>query len=422
MRARSATLPVRTRTLPADGLVEDESMDGPATPLSPRSLLEGARRISQSVLRQLELPAAATPREKFRQVVHKVIHANRIVHMRGLRLQWWRERAAMRETLRQRQLMAQAHLREKRAITAAQYYLLTAATVLLVLGVLVYLIITSLKLLARVEVVWWLTRSAKLDDFRRWTAETCTDPWNDETVLCQAVEGSWLARELIRAKLQQGGGQYHCDPDIHPDGCSHTPCATKGLSRALLGVADGWGSPLNNRLAPTYYALLPIRSRLKKLLHSLANGTLPLSHLEREVHSFPLLNRKMFRDGKQTTRDFLLSDVVLPIVRDWGVHIGGAPIKASRPDECASSTLETMLSTKQEAARKRERTVLMSALVHLGGGAKTSGALLRGLVRHTAKSVRHAPLIRSLPLIAPKGKGQTVPIAAIGAGQPNPRQ
>ena len=70
----------------------------------------------------------------------------------------------MRETLRQRQLMAQAHLREKRAITAAQYYLLTAATVLLVLGGLVYLIITSLKLLARVEVVWWLTRSAKLDD------------------------------------------------------------------------------------------------------------------------------------------------------------------------------------------------------------------------------------------------------------------
>ena len=36
--------------------------------------------------------------------------------------------------------------------------------------------------------------------------------WNDETVLCQAVEGSWLARELIRAKLQQGGGQYAAIP------------------------------------------------------------------------------------------------------------------------------------------------------------------------------------------------------------------
>ena len=153
MRARSATLPVRTRTLPADGLVEDESMDGPATPLSPRSLLEGARRISQSVLRQLELlPAAATPARKFEQVVHKVIHAESYCPHARPPPSVVEERAAMRETLRQRQLMAQAHLREKRAITAAQYYLLTAATVLLVLGVLVYLIITSLKL-------WRVSRS-----------------------------------------------------------------------------------------------------------------------------------------------------------------------------------------------------------------------------------------------------------------------
>ena len=83
------------------------------------------------------------------------------------------------------------------------------------------------------------------------------------------------------------------------------------------------------------------------------------------MHSFPLLNRKMFRDGKQTTRDFLLSDVVLPIVRDWGrshwrrtdqsltprrvceLYLGddaeheaggSSEARTHRPDECSSAS------------------------------------------------------------------------------------
>ena len=32
----------------------------------------------------------------------------------------------------------------------------------------------------------------------------------------------------------------------------------------LLGVADGWSSPLNNRMDRAFYALLPVRQRLRK--------------------------------------------------------------------------------------------------------------------------------------------------------------
>jgi len=41
----------------------------------------------------------------------------------------------------------------------------------------------------------------------------CSDPWQAETVLCQAAGGSWLARELIRAKLATAEE----DPQISPD-------------------------------------------------------------------------------------------------------------------------------------------------------------------------------------------------------------
>ena len=159
-----------------------------------------------------------------------------------------------------------------------------------------------LKLLARVEVVWWLTRSTQLDDFRIWAQQVCTDPWQKETVLCQAVEGNWLARQLVRAKLHEAEAD-HCDPAEVRGGCRHDPCTiatpptllpasspprpdgpqlfaslvyaaglSKGLSRVLLGVADNWGSPLNNRLSGVYYALLPVRQRLRNVLRGMAKG------------------------------------------------------------------------------------------------------------------------------------------------------
>ena len=153
------------------------------------------------------------------------------------------------------QAQAQLALAEERQISAAKLYLLTAATMLLVVVGLYFLAVAALKLLARVEVIWFFTRSAKLDDFRQWSMEVCMEPWQRESVLCQAVEGNWLARELVRAKLQQAG-THHCDPALIPDGCAHTPCRSKGLSSKLMELKDAWSSPLNNRLNPLYYVLL----------------------------------------------------------------------------------------------------------------------------------------------------------------------
>lgn len=269
---------------------------------------------------------------------------------------------------------------------------MTAATLLLVIIVGGYLLVSCLKILARVEVVWFMTRSAKLDDFRLWAQERCSEPWNAETVLCQAIDGSWLARELIRAKLQQAKAD-HCDPELTFGGCRATPCESKGLSKVLLSIADSWASPLNNRLNPVFYALYPVRSKLKELLHALARGQLPLSALEREVHMFPLLNRRFGSlTGEQTTRDYLLSDVVFPIVRDWGVVFGGSYTKAYRDEECPRDTLSSIGAAMgvDPAAPSREHS-RRRLLAKLGGGAQTTGHLIGDVlvygVKHTALGV-----------------------------------
>ena len=33
-----------------------------------------------------------------------------------------------------------------------------------------------------VQLVWWLTHTARYDEFRMWTLEVCADPWQQETV------------------------------------------------------------------------------------------------------------------------------------------------------------------------------------------------------------------------------------------------
>ena len=153
------------------------------------------------------------------------------------------------------QAHAQLALAEERQISAAKLYFLTAATMLLVVVGLYFLAVAALKFLARVEVIWFFTHSAKRDDFRQWSMKVCMEPWQRESVLCQAVEGNWLARELVRAKFQQAG-THHCDPTLVPGGCAHTPCRSKGLSSKLMELKDAWSSPLNNRLNPLYYVLL----------------------------------------------------------------------------------------------------------------------------------------------------------------------
>ena len=57
-------------------------------------------------------------------------------------------------------------------------------------------LVQVLKWLAGIETLLGFSSSAKLDDFRIWAQHTCTEPWQRETLLCQAVEGNWLARQL----------------------------------------------------------------------------------------------------------------------------------------------------------------------------------------------------------------------------------
>ena len=175
----------------------------------------------------------------------------------------------------------------------------------------------------------------------------CTEPWHKETVLCQAVEGNWLARQLVKAKLHEADAD-HCDPESTPGGCQHTPCESKGLSKVLLGVADGWGSPLNNRMSGVYYALLPLRKRLRALLRGMAHGKLPLSQLDRELRNLPLVERQFLR-SKHTTLEWIMHEHVYPIIRTWGVVIGGERTRPARPHECPA-TLETLLSTSKHHA------------------------------------------------------------------------
>lgn len=113
-------------------------------------------------------------------------------------------------------------------------------------------------------------------------------------VPCATVDGNWLARQLVKAKLHEADAD-HCDPAVVSGGCQHSPCESHGLSKVLLGVADGWGSPLNNRMSGVYYALLPVRTRLRDLLRGMAHGKLPLSKLDDELHRLPLLERNFLR-------------------------------------------------------------------------------------------------------------------------------
>lgn len=81
-------------------------------------------------------------------------------------------------------------------------------------------------------------------------------------------------------------------------------------------MADSWASPLNNRLSPAYYALLPIRGKLKKLVRGIAHGKMPLSVLDRELKEIPLLDRSLpwSRTGR-STREYLMHQHIYPLVR-----------------------------------------------------------------------------------------------------------
>ena len=94
-------------------------------------------------------------------------------------------------------------------------------------------------------------------------------------------------------------------------------------------------SPINNKLHPIHYVLLPVQKRLRTLLRGLAKGKLPLSQLDKELQTFPLLDRSLpFSRTGRSTREYLMEDIVYPIIRNWGVIIGGSHAKPPKANSC----------------------------------------------------------------------------------------
>jgi len=245
-------------------------------------------------------------------------------------------------------------------------YFLAAALCLLGLVTVYWMIMSILKQLAKVKIAWLLTRSAKLDEFREWTQEVCAQPWQQETVLCQAADGSWLARELVRAKLQQAGAD-HCDPELEPNGCRQRPCPSKGLAKVLLDVADGFRSPLNNPFNPAYLVLIPVRAKLKAILRRLALGKMPLSELDKQLQAFPWKARVLdeerrgwfgvssrLRRGSHVLKLRLLNRFVYPIMREWGVVIGGNPTHVEDTDDWRWLEMHSKLFKLDDEAEEEE--------------------------------------------------------------------
>ena len=194
-----------------------------------------------------------------------------------------------------------------------------------------------------------------LDEFRVWTLEVCKDEWQQETLLCEAARGSWLARELVRAKLATRDTD-HCDPkDPKGKGCRYEPCAAqpKGLSKALLDLADGWRSPLNDPTDKLYLALRPVRKRLRAVLHDLASGKISFSELDKIFAAFPW-GEKIEAEGWLATRTAALKTKVMhkaiyPNLRTWGLVIGGAPTPPAK--RCAAPKAALAATTRERTAK-----------------------------------------------------------------------
>jgi hypothetical protein len=312
------------------------------SPLSPRQLLDTVRTRASSTGALRRLHSAVRRQILLRRSITALTEGVGKARRRSF------------VALRERTQAAQLRLQERQEISTAQLYLLTAGTSLGILVVIYALVMAALKLLHRVHFMNFFSQSAQLDDFRAWTMEVCIDEWAKETVLCQAKEGNWLARQLIRAKLHEREAD-HCDPDSFPGGCRHAPCPSEGLSRVLLNLADGFTSPLNSYFHPLYYVLLPIRDKLKALCRGLAHGTLPLSALDREIAKIPILDKKLpFSRSGRTTTSILLEDLVYPRIHKWGAVIahGG---RSRAPKECPVNSEMPAEMARAVKARRRAR-------------------------------------------------------------------
>lgn len=242
-----------------------------------------------------------------------------------------RKAETAREAVKRQTKVAITNARRERSITNFQFYLLLCCALLLLSGVVLWLAWHLFRLIAQSAMRASLYWSSNYDEFHRWTYLVCSEPWQRETVLCQAAGGSWLARELIRAKLAKTDAD-HCDPLGKGAGCRFEPCPTRGLSNVLFNLADGWRSPLNNPFHALYLVLRPVRPKTRTLLRRVAAGELSLSSLDRILADFPWGERldgeswfdRSLKSGTSRLKQSLMTSLVYPEMRKWGVVIGGA--------------------------------------------------------------------------------------------------
>jgi GNAT superfamily N-acetyltransferase len=134
------------------------------------------------------------------------------------------------EKLKTTRVAAVRHARQERSITNGQYYLLLVAALLLTgtaSARAAYLLFEiGYRGMTWSRALW----SRQHEEFRVWTAVTCADPWQAETVLCQAARGSWIGRELIRAKVATAG-EDHCGNDSKGEGCRWARLTGEGAAR-----------------------------------------------------------------------------------------------------------------------------------------------------------------------------------------------
>ena len=83
-----------------------------------------------------------------------------------------------------------------------------------------------------VQLVWWLTHTARYDEFRMWTLEVCADPWQQETVSTTQPlpRGLHLGLAAHQAKIEP-----HCpSASAIPPSLTHGPMALRCCARLLV--------------------------------------------------------------------------------------------------------------------------------------------------------------------------------------------
>ena len=98
-----------------------------------------------------------------------------------------------------------------------------------------------------------------------------------------------------------------------------------------------------------------------------------------------------FLGDDATTAEWLLHEHVYPLIREWGVVIGGSNTRAARPDECPA-TLEALFSIPRDDADQRTRPWEAPELQRAVQEVRQGFGILVGAAQHAASWLLHQPL------------------------------